>query len=183
MALIYASHDGQTRKVAFYLAEKLMDHGLVLTMDDLNAIPPSQQDMLEPEQIILLAPVRHGHHLSVMDRFVHKNRIILETKSLVVVSLNLTARKKGKDTPETNPYMRKWIKKLGIHPEIQAVFAGKLEYARYRWWEKQMIRVIMKITGGPTNLGANIDFTQWDRVDALAAQIALTHKKKKEQAA
>lgn len=178
IAILYASHDGQTRKVALHIAGKLMDEGLILTLDDLEKTTPALEDLQEADQIVLIAPVRFGHHLPSMDRFVVKNRALLAAKRLVMVSLNLTARKEDKDTPETNPYMGKWIKKLGVQPEGRAVFAGKLNYAQYPWWEKHVVRLIMKITGGPTNLDANIEFTRWDRVDALAAQIVAAQKKK-----
>lgn len=181
IAMCYASHDGQTRKLALYLADKLMDQGLLLTLDDLNATQPSPEDISEAGQLILIAPVRYGYHLPAMEAFVNKNRSALEGKPLVLVSLNLTARKDNKNTPETNPYMRKWVKKLGLHPDLQAVFAGKLNYALYPWWEKQIIRLIMKITGGPTNLDANIDFTRWDRVEALALQVASSFKERRRE--
>jgi menaquinone-dependent protoporphyrinogen oxidase len=32
-----------------------------------------------------------------------------------------------------------------------AVFAGALRYPRYRWYDRFMIRLIMKMTGGETD--------------------------------
>lgn len=170
-AFVYASHDGHTRKIALYLADRLRESGVTVIVEDLAQCEPAGPDLAEADQIVLLAPIRYGFHLPAMDRFIHKNRSLLNNKALTVVSINLTARKEGKDTPDKNPYLQKWLKKHALRPVRTAVFAGKLNYALYRWWEQQIIRLIMKITGGPTHLDANIDFTRWDHVDELATRL------------
>lgn len=177
IALLYASHDGQTRKIALYLSALWRGRGMDVALQDLLEEGPDPQEGKAAAHVVLMAPIRYGYPLPSMDAFIRQNRDWLESKPYTVVLLNLTARKAGKDTPATNPYMRKWIKKQRLNPTHQAVFAGKLHYALYRWWEKLMIRLIMKITGGPTNLDANVDFTRWDRVEALADQIATDVKK------
>ncbi len=178
IALLYASHDGQTRKIARYLTSLWRERGLDIALQDLceDGLDPSESQ--EATHVVLMAPVRYGYPLPAMDGFIRHNRTWLEKKPYTVILLNLTARKPGKDTPETNPYMRKWIKKHALSPTHQAVFAGKLNYALYRWWEKLMIRLIMKITGGPTDLATNMDFTRWDHVDGLAEKIAQAMEEK-----
>lgn len=183
IALLYTSHDGQTRKIALYLSALWRERGMDVVLQDLQAEGLDPRAGQEAAHVVLMTPIRYGYPLPSMDAFIHQNRSWLEVKPYTVVLLNLTARKPGKDTPATNPYLRKWIQKHRLCPTHQAVFAGKLNYALYRWWEKAMIRLIMKITGGPTNLDANIDFTRWDRVEALADQIVTTVKKKEDKAA
>lgn len=182
-ALFYATRDGHTRDVAFSLAGKLMDLGGSVSLLDVERIFPEKDDLATAEQIILLMPVRYGYHLPVFDRLMKTYGVELRRKRVTVVSFNLTARKAGKNTPETNPYLRKWLKKHAFVPENQVVFAGKLHYELYRWWEKQIIRVIMKITGGPTQLDTKIDFMDWARLDVLAEQLAAGHLKKEDAAA
>jgi menaquinone-dependent protoporphyrinogen IX oxidase len=38
-----------------------------------------------------------------------------------------------------------------------------------------MIRLIMKLTGGPTDPNLCVEFTAWPKVDAIAARIAELH--------
>ena len=52
------------------------------------------------------------------------------------------------------------------------MFAGKIDYPRYGFVDKQMIRLIMWITKGPTDPTLTVEFTDWDSVDEFARRIA-----------
>lgn len=52
-----------------------------------------------------------------------------------------------------------------------AAFAGRLDYPVYRWSDRQIIRFIMLITGGPTDSTQCIEYTDWPSVDAFAAEL------------
>jgi menaquinone-dependent protoporphyrinogen IX oxidase len=41
------------------------------------------------------------------------------------------------------------------------VFAGALRYPRYRWYDRFMIRLIMKMTGGETDTSKEVVYTDW----------------------
>ena len=60
----------------------------------------------------------------------------------------------------------------GLRPRIATAVPGMLDYPRYGWFDRMMIRLIMKITGGPTDPKLTVEFTDWDLVDALADEIA-----------
>ena len=171
VALFYASHDGQTRRIADYLAVRMEVEGADVFSLDLGKAGFDRYNVPDPEVVVLIAPVRYGSHLKPVDRFVRENRAFLMQKRLILVSVNLTARKPGKDSPENNPYLLKWVKGHRLNPERVAVFAGRLDYGLYSWWEKQVIRLIMKMTGGPTNLNVCVDYTQWEKVKELASLI------------
>ena len=59
-------------------------------------------------------------------------------------------------------------------PEIAliAVFAGALRYPRYRWYDRFMIRLIMKMTGGETDTRKEVVYTDWQQVAHFAREIA-----------
>jgi menaquinone-dependent protoporphyrinogen oxidase len=179
IALLYASHDGQTRRIADYLAFRMEAEGADVYPCDLGKNVYDRYNRPDPEVVVLLAPVRYGFHLKPVDGFIRQHKAFLKQRRFVLVSVNLTARKPDKDLPETNPYLMKWIKRHGLNPDRVAVFAGKLDYARYRWWEKLAIRLIMWMTGGPTDLTACVDYTQWEKVKALATQISEERKGQK----
>jgi menaquinone-dependent protoporphyrinogen oxidase len=91
---------------------------------------------------------------------------------LALASVNLTARKPGKDTAEGNAYLRKWIIRRQLKPALATAIAGRLDYPRYGWLDRQMIRLIMKMTGGPTDPQAQVEYTSWEAVDRFASAIA-----------
>ncbi len=56
-------------------------------------------------------------------------------------------------------------------PKKMAVFAGKVDYPKYRLIDKYMIRLIMWITRGPTDVSKNFEFTDWNKVEEFAHEI------------
>ena len=51
------------------------------------------------------------------------------------------------------------------------VFAGKVDYPKYNFLNKQIIRFIMFITKGPTDIKKTYEFTNWDNVKKFAKEI------------
>ena len=76
-----------------------------------------------------------------------------------------------KNRPDTNPYLRKFLGQIAWKPTYLAVFAGKLDYPRYRPFDRFMIRLIMWMTKGPTDPNAVIEFTDWQQVEAFGRQV------------
>ena len=83
----------------------------------------------------------------------------------------MVARKPEKNTPETNPYLQKFLKKIAWQPANLAVFAGKIDYPRYGTIDRTMIRFIMWMTKGPTDPTLTVEFTDWDKVDEFGQRI------------
>ena len=67
--------------------------------------------------------------------------------------------------------MKKFLLQTSWEPKNLAVFAGKIDYPKYNFIDKQMIRLIMWITRGPTNTNGTYEFTDWDKVDSFAKNV------------
>ncbi|MNN88770.1 Protoporphyrinogen IX dehydrogenase [menaquinone] [compost metagenome] len=85
-------------------------------------------------------------------------------------SVNLTARKADKRSPQTNAYTRKFLLSSPWQPKQCAVFAGALRYPRYRWFDRVMIQLIMRMTGGETDTSKEVEYTDWQQVDRFAQE-------------
>ena len=92
-------------------------------------------------------------------------------------SVNLVARKPEKRSPQTNSYTRKFLLRSPWHPDTSAVFAGALRYPRYGWFDRFMIRLIMKMTGGETDTSKEVVYTDWEQVAGFAKEIAQLSRK------
>ena len=156
-------------------SNSLCDFGEGAAPQSRNTDKNSVYDMLRipPDAIVaVIAPIRYGWHLPSATRFLKLFQREKLTNPLAIISVNLTARKPGKDTAQGNPYLRRWLKRLRLKPDLALAIAGNLDYPRYNLFDRVTIQLIMTITGGPTNPRVAVDFTPWDKVDALAAQIA-----------
>ena len=84
---------------------------------------------------------------------------------------SLTARKEGKDTPEGMSMCVSSFQRIKWTPAKVGVFAGALLYPRYKWIDRVMIQLIMKITGGETDTTKEIEYTDWGKVKAFAESL------------
>ena len=162
--ILYSSHDGQTKKISEFLTALLEGD---VTVDSLH----EDYDIHDFDRIVIGASIRYGHFNKKLYRFVENNAIYLEQKKTAFFGVNLTARKEGKNDPETNVYVRKFLQRIKWRPKLAAVFAGALFYPHYRWFDRVMIRFIMRITGGETDTTKEIEYTDWEKVKQFAQRI------------
>lgn len=164
---LYSTVDGHTLKICRRLQQLLEQAGHRVT---LAALGPDIE--LEPfDTIVVGASIRYGKHRPEVARLMRAKRFVLERRPSAFFSVNIVARKPDKNTPQTNPYIAKFLRQIGWRPREVAVFAGKLDYPRYGFWDRQIIRFIMLLTKGPTDPASVVEFTDWDQVEAFGRRI------------
>jgi menaquinone-dependent protoporphyrinogen oxidase len=172
MQLYYATHDGQARRIAERIAGGLAGRGIPVSPQDLAAAFPAPEKLAEARLVAIVSAVRYGRHLPEGRRFLSVYRSLRAPPPLAFVSVCLAARKPGRGTAENNPYLRKALARNRLAPALALAVAGRLDYPRYSWLDRQMIRLIMTLTGGPTDPTTSIEYTAWDVVDGVALRIA-----------
>jgi menaquinone-dependent protoporphyrinogen oxidase len=163
ITIIYSSTDGHTRVICQRLQQVIENRGnrvVLISIDDVTEI-----DLKSFDKIVVGASIRYGKHSLKIYQFIKQNFEILDSKPNAFFSVNVVARKPDKNQPETNPYLRKFLKQISWQPQKLAVFAGKIDYQRYRFWDRLLIRLIMWMSGGPTDPKTNIEFTNWNQVE------------------
>lgn len=170
--LCYASHDGHTRRIAERMAARVAERGFAVDLIDLAARQPAGGEIAAAAAVAVVAAIRYGHHLPPARTFLTRNRDRLAEKPLATISVNLTARKPEKRTVAGSVYLRKWLAEAQLEPQLAEAVAGRLDYPSYRWFDRMMIRLIMRITGGPTDPTAVVEYTDWAAVDRIGDEIA-----------
>ena len=167
--IIYSSTDGQTKKICEAIRENFNNKEFIeiLSLEDAFHLNINNYD-----QIILGASIRYGNYKSNLFKFIKNNIEILEIKNNAFFSVNVVARKKEKDTPDTNPYIKKFLKKTDWRPKKIEVFAGKVDYPNYNFFNKLVIRLIMFITKGPTDISQSYEFTDWIKVKKFSKELS-----------
>ncbi|WON77211.1 menaquinone-dependent protoporphyrinogen IX dehydrogenase [Serratia sp. UGAL515B_01] len=167
--ILYSSRDGQTRAIASYIANKLQNtqNCDVFDLQQIEAIELEQY-----QKVLIGASVRYGHFSPALMKFVKRHAVQLNQMPSAFFAVNLTARKPEKRSPQTNAYTRKFLLSSPWQPKQCAVFAGALRYPRYRWFDRVMIRFIMKMTGGETDTSKEVEYTDWQQVDYFAQELS-----------
>ena len=166
----YSTTDGHTPRICERLRQVMVQQGHTVTV-----VPIAQADALDLgsfDKIVIGASIRYGKHQPQVAKFIARNQALLESKPNAFFTVNIVARKPEKNRPETNPYLIKFLRQISWKPKLLEVFAGKLDYPRYRFFDRLMIRFIMLMTQGPTDPKAVIEFTDWAQVEAFGRQVA-----------
>ena len=167
--IVCSSTDGQTRKICDRLQHiaQASGHQVSLSMiEDARGLSLTGFD-----SVVIGARIRYGKHDPRVIAFANRHAALLNAMPSAFFSVNIVARKTEKNQPGTNPYVQKFLTQVAWRPTLLDVFAGKLDYPRYRFFDRLMIRFIMLVTHGPTDPGAVVEFTDWQRVDALGRSI------------
>lgn len=159
--ILYSTRDGQTKKIANYIA------GIIHENVDVKSIT-DMYELANYDRIIIGASIRYGHFNKVLYKTLEKHTALLNQKTTAFFGVNLTARKPEKSTPETNVYVRKFLQRITWKPTMSAVFAGALFYPRYNFFDRIMIQLIMRITGGETDPTKEIEYTDWQKVRSFS---------------
>jgi menaquinone-dependent protoporphyrinogen oxidase len=169
--IIYSSTDGQTK----IICEKIKNFSKNSESIKLISLEEAHDFNLQSyEDIIIGASIRYGKHNKNLYKFISSNKETLEKKRSAFFSVNVVARKPEKNTPETNPYMKKFLKISNWKPDKLGVFAGKVNYPNYGFFDKYIIRLIMLITKGPTDTSRSFEFTDWSKVEDFARELNLS---------
>ena len=162
---LYSTTDGHTKRICEYIGNLLKQQNHEIKIDPISL---ELEKLSEYDAIILGASIRYGKHQKSVFNFINKHKDLLETKKSAFFSVNVVARKSEKNSPDTNPYMKKFLKTTSWRPNKLGVFAGKVDYPSYKFLDKYIIRMIMWITKGPTDISQSYEFTDWKVVENFA---------------
>jgi menaquinone-dependent protoporphyrinogen oxidase len=168
--IIYSTTDGHTREICERLQlviEKQSNQVVLIPINDATEI-----DLKSFDKIVIGASIRYGKHSKQIYEFIKNHSQIIDSKSNAFFSVNVVARKPEKNEPETYPYLKKFLNQIPWKPKKLAVFAGKIDYQKYKFWDRNMIRLIMWLTKGPTDPKTKVDFTNWNQVENFGTVIS-----------
>ncbi|PKP29037.1 MAG: menaquinone-dependent protoporphyrinogen IX dehydrogenase [Bacteroidetes bacterium HGW-Bacteroidetes-18] len=168
IGIIYSTVDGQTLKICNKIEEVLQKNNHQV---DLISIDDFNEDITKYDKLVIGASIRYGVHNAKIIEFIKANKEKLDSMKTAFFSVNLVARKPEKSDPETNPYVVKFFQTIKWKPTLVKVFAGKLDYKKYSFFDRKMIQLIMWMTKGPTNTDAEIEYTNWEKVNEFAGEL------------
>ncbi len=165
--ILFSSRDGQTREIAAYIANEIKEQQ---ACDVINILHADSVDWTQYDRVLIGASIRYGKFHPAVAKFVKTHLQALQQRASGFFCVNLTARKPEKRSPKTNTYTRKFLQQSPWQPDYCAVFAGALRYPRYRWFDRVMIQLIMRMTDGETDSSKEVECTDWLQVSRFARE-------------
>jgi len=168
--IIYSTTDGHTKRICDRLKQMVEAKGNKVGGKLIDDDPGMDIGLFD--KVVIGASIRYGKHGPQVYKFIRANHDKLESRPSAFFTVNVVARKAEKSRPDSNPYLLKFLKQISWQPQQLAVFAGKIDYPKYTFWDRQAIRFIMWMTKGPTDPQAVVEFTDWDSVDDFGRVVA-----------
>jgi menaquinone-dependent protoporphyrinogen oxidase len=103
---------------------------------------------------------------------VRRFRAALTAQPSAFFSVSLSAGGPGAKPEAARRYLETFLRQVDWHPVQTATFAGALQYSKYGVFKRLLMRMIVGIAGGDTDMTQDYEYTDWNAVDRFADEFA-----------
>ena len=168
--IAYGTSEGQTARIAEYLAGVIREQGHEAFPVDIKRSGTPETDGYDA--VIVGASVHMGKHQSCVRDFVRKHRAALERLPSAFFSVSLAAHddtEKARD--EVKGCIEKFVQQTGWRPGKVALIAGALLYTRHGFFTRWIMKRIARGKGSPdTDTSRDYVHTDWASVKRFAEE-------------
>jgi menaquinone-dependent protoporphyrinogen oxidase len=166
--IVYASHYGQTAKVAQFVAERLVSMGATVRLSSVGDFPR----LIAPglyDGVIIGASINYGKHQRSIRRFARANRDELQRLPSAFYSVSGAACSPDEAPRATaRQYIADFVRETGWQPAITESVAGAMAYTKYAPPVRWLLKVISRKEGGPADTTRDYEYTDWEQVRRFA---------------
>jgi menaquinone-dependent protoporphyrinogen oxidase len=171
--VLYATSEGQTRRIGERLAQTLRERGLSSTAIEVSSAEARAVDWPHVRGAVVAASLHAGRHQRAASEFARAHAAELNAIPSVFVSVSLSAA--SKNEPERDAARKLadgFATAAGWKPWRVACVAGRLAYTQYGFLTRWFMKRIAKKEGGPTDTSRDHELTDWSAVERLARDLA-----------
>jgi menaquinone-dependent protoporphyrinogen oxidase len=172
IVVLYATTDGQTGRIARHVAAALSSEGAEAQVVD-AAAPPPGFSLVDADAAVVAGSIRMGRHQRALTRLVRSRAAELAGIPGAFLSVSLSAaRATDPARRDVRKCIERFIEGTGWTPDTVLPVAGALQYSRYGFFLKRVMRFIYRANGGDTDMSRDYEYTDWDRLTSFAQGFA-----------
>ncbi len=123
--------------------------------------------------VVVGASLHQEHHQEEIVEWVRARREELDARPSAFLSVSLSAADDGDESrAATQRCIDVFCDETGWTPARSERIAGCLQYREYSAFTRQLMRLLMKRMGRPTDASQDYDYTDWDALDQLGRELA-----------
>jgi menaquinone-dependent protoporphyrinogen oxidase len=176
LALVYATREGQSRRIAEYMADRFRTHGVAIELHDARRLP-RDFTLARFGSAVLIASVHGGAHEVEMANFVRRHATALGAIPSAFLSVSLSEA--GAEDPhrpqdvrerssqDAQRMMTDFFRRTGWTPTLSLPVAGALAYTKYNPLTRFVLKRIAKKAGGSTDTSCDHEYTDWAAIDGF----------------
>ncbi len=180
LAVLYATREGQIRRIAEHLAATARSRNLAAEAIDVAALP-SGFSLDAYSAVILAASVHMQKHEIEMTRFVQRYRAELERLPALFLSVSLSEagaedvtaapERRAQSAAEVEKMIQAFLAETGWHPSRVRAAAGALMYSKYNFLIRFVMKRIARAAGASTDTSRNHEYTDWEALDRVIDEL------------
>jgi menaquinone-dependent protoporphyrinogen oxidase len=176
--LLFATTEGQTRKIARFIADRLLASGHCVTLVELAENAPAPDlEVTSFDAFIVAASLHAGHFQHAILEWVRAHRAILRGSPNLFVSVSLSAAGRDPDDVEgLEECTDRFAEQSGWLPHEVHHAAGAFRFTRYHFLKRWALKYIAYRRGQPTDTSKDYELTDWaalaEFVDRFATRIS-----------
>ena len=172
--VLYATREGQARRIAEQVAVKLKGKGFASELINVRQI--SGEILLSAYSgALLIASVHAGKHEAEMVRFVRRNRTELQRLPTAFLSVSLSqagaqdtaaaAERRSQAAGDVQRMISGFLNETQWQPMRVIAAAGALMYSKYGFFLRFIMKQIARRAGASTDTSRDHEFTDWAALD------------------
>lgn len=177
--IVYATTEGQTRKIARFIENNLIEKGHTVTIADASDNPPQPQAY---DAVLIGASIHmHKYQSSSVTHFIKQHVDMLNKIPAAFFSVCLAvASDMEEEHKEAENITAQLMEQTGWIPLMTTQIAGALKYTQYDFFKRLVMKMIAKKEGRPVDTSKDYEYTDWNEVkkfvQAFADKAADFHK-------
>jgi menaquinone-dependent protoporphyrinogen oxidase len=165
--VLYGTTEGQTRKIAQFVAERLNHNGRMTTLLEAG-VGSSEVDLRSYRAAVVAASLHQGQYQSSVAEFVARHRGRLEAVPNMFVSVSLSAA--GHDPDDLrglDDCVSAFETQTGWKPQRVHHVAGAFRFTQYDFLKRWALKYIAYRRGQPTDTSRDYELTDWTALQEI----------------
>jgi menaquinone-dependent protoporphyrinogen oxidase len=169
--IVYGSLEGQTKKIAEYVADMLRQSSHQVSVQSCEELP-GHFPVTNYDAAIVGGPIHMGKYPACVKAFIQTNRDWLNNTPSAFFTVCMAINSINKESKERAlQYGIDLLAQTGWQPEINETFAGAVKYTQYNFITRFIMKMISRKEGGSTDTSCDHEYTDWEAVKCFAEKI------------
>lgn len=160
--IAYATIEGQTGKVAYFVEAQAREAGHKTALLDLSGLT-GQVDFEGIAKIVLAASVHERRHPAAFETFVRDNKDKLAERPVLLLSVSLSAAFEEYHE-EAQDYVDEMKLRTGLTPDAELLVAGAIRPESYDDYAARVLRQVVLKGRSSVPTTTTHEFTDWDAI-------------------
>jgi menaquinone-dependent protoporphyrinogen oxidase len=169
--LVYGTTEGQTRKIASFVADRLARQGQDTQV--MNAIDAPANGLHPFDAVIIAASLHAGRYQSAIVHFVRNHLAEISARPSAFISVSLAAASDDEDDVQgLERCVADFAHQTGWTPGRTHHVAGAFRYTSYDFLKRWAMKYIAHRKGGPTDTSRDYELTDWADVARFVDELS-----------